>query len=137
MKSKDIAFDEYLEMNFLSKELKKEVRLTLSDGLYASEEDLKEEYRMKIANFINNMSSWYNKAVDAIAQRAGDVYKISDIRENDVELISIFILFEQDEDELYGLNFRVKFDEEHGCGLKIKGNDFEIIEVGTGDVAFC
>ena len=53
--------------------------------------------------------------------------------------MAIFILFEQDEPTLFGLSFRTEFDVEHGCGIKLKGNDqqFEIVEIGCADVAFC
>ena len=57
----------------------------------------------------------------------------------DIELTHIFVLFEQNAEELFGLEFRVEFDIEHGCGIKIRINDgkYDIVEVGTGDVAFC
>ena len=53
--------------------------------------------------------------------------------------IKIFILFEQNECELFGLGFRTEFDIEHGCGIKIKVEDgnYNIVEIGTADIAFC
>ena len=56
-----------------------------------------------------------------------------------IELMAIFIRFEQDEPALFGLSYRTKFDVEHGCGIKLKGNNqqFEIVEIGCADVAFC
>ena len=65
-------------------------------------------------------------------------YSIKDISDSDIELMAIFIRFEQDEPALFGLSYRTKFDVEHGCGIKLKGNNqqFEIVEIGCADVAF-
>ena len=52
-------------------------------------------------------------------------------------LLHIFVLYEQSDSEVYGLEFRTKFDIEHGCGLKMEGDTFEIIEIGSADIAFC
>ena len=111
-------------------------------GSYAagkiSEEELTEDYKGKIASFVNNMPQWYSRAYNSIIAWAKDTYKI-DAHVQDIELINIFVLFEQNEDELFGVEFRVEFDVEHGCGIKIKVDNgkYDIIEVGTGDVAFC
>ena len=138
MKSNEIIFDENLEIYIFLTELNTEVCLSLSDSLLASEEELTEKYKSKIANFINNLSGWYNKAVEVILKRAKQIYGVA-VNNKDLQLMNIFILFEQNEDELYGLEFRTEFDIEHGCGLQIKkkDNNFEIVKVGTGDVAFC
>jgi hypothetical protein len=138
MKSNEIVFDENLEMYVHPNNLIKEICLTLSDSLVASEEELTDEYKEKIVNFIDNMQDWYNKSVNAVLNDAKQTYGIES-KQEDVRLINIFVLFEQDEDELFGLEFRAEFDIEHGCGLQImrKNDNFEIVKVGTGDVAFC
>lgn len=138
MESKEIIFDEHLEM-YVDLNLKgsdTEVCIVLSDSLYASEEKLTEDYKTRISNFINKLPEWYDIAVNAVIQRAKEKYDIN-TKKDDIELMSIFILFEQNEEELFGLSFRVEFDIEHGCGLKIKGDDYRITEIGTGDIAFC
>ena len=85
----------------------------------------------KIASFVNNMSQWYGIACDSIIAWVKDIYNI-DVHLSDIELMGIYILFEQNEHELFGLAFRLEFDIEHGCGIKTKTNDgkFEIIEIG-------
>jgi hypothetical protein len=125
-------------MNVFSKDLHKTIRIVLSDELEASQEELTDEYRNKIANFINNLSQWYNKACEAVIAWAKDIYKIN-THYQDLQLVSIFILFEQNEKEMFGLEFRTEFDIEHDCGMQIKAasGSFDIIKVGTGDVAFC
>ena len=119
--------------------LKKKVRLVLSDDLEASEQELTEEYKEKIVQFLEEISIWYNKTIDAVKQYADNKYSIKDISDSDIELMAIFIRFEQDEPTLFGLSYRTKFDVEHGCGIKLKGNNqqFEIVEIGCADVAFC
>lgn len=139
MKVCDLQFDEDLETSVFISALKKKVRLVLSDDLEASEQQLSEEYKQKIVQFLEEISIWYNKTIDAVKQYADDKYGIKDVSETDIELMAIFILFEQDEPTLFGLSFRTEFDVEHGCGIKLKGNgqQFEIVEIGCADVAFC
>jgi hypothetical protein len=139
MKVCDLQFDEDLETSVFISALKKKVRIVLSDDLEASEQELTEEYKQRIVQFLEEISIWYNKTIDAVKQYADGKYGIKDVSSNDIELMVIFILFEQDEPDLFGLSYRTKFDVEHGCGIKLKGNDqqFEIVEIGCADVAFC
>lgn len=138
MKANDISFNENFYMSIFSEYLSKNIHLNISDELDASEEELTDKYREKIASFVNNTSQWYGITCDSIIAWTKNVYKI-DVHLQDIELMGIYILFEQNEHELFGLIFRVEFDIEHGCGIKIKINDgkYEIIETGTGEVAFC
>ena len=139
MKVCDLQFDEDLETSIFLDALKKKVRIVLSDDLEASEQELTEEYKEKIVQFLEEISIWYNKTIDAVKQYADNKYSIKDISDSDIELMAIFIRFEQDEATLFGLSYRTKFDVEHGCGIKLKGNNqqFEIVEIGCADVAFC
>lgn len=139
MKVCDLQFDEDLETSVFISALKKKVRIVLSDDLEASEQELTEEYKEKIVQFLEEISIWYNKTIDAVKQYADNKYSIKDISDYDIELMAIFIRFEQDEPALFGLSYRTEFDVEHGCGIKLKGNNqqFEIVEIGCADVAFC
>ncbi|WP_455102226.1 hypothetical protein [Prevotella nigrescens] len=139
MKVCDLQFDEDLETSVFISALKKKVRLVLSDDLEASEQQLSEEYKQRIVQFLEEISIWYNKTIDAVKQYADNKYSIKDISDYDIELMAIFIRFEQDEPALFGLSYRTEFDVEHGCGIKLKGNNqqFEIVEIGCADVAFC
>ncbi|MBF1466650.1 MAG: hypothetical protein HXN87_00665 [Prevotella pallens] len=139
MKVCDLQFDEDLETSIFLDALKKKVRIVLSDDLEASEQELTEEYKEKIVQFLEEISIWYNKTTIAVKQYADNKYSIKDISDSDIELMAIFIRFEQDEPALFGLSYRTEFDVEHGCGIKLKGNNqqFEIVEIGCADVAFC
>lgn len=139
MKVCDLQFDEELETSIFLDALKKKVRIVLSDDLEASEQELTEEYKEKIVQFLEEISIWYDKTIDAVKQYADNKYSIKDISDSDIELMAIFIRFEQDEPALFGLSYRTEFDVEHGCGIKLKGNNqqFEIVEIGCADVAFC
>ena len=139
MKVCDLQFDEDLETSVFISALKKKVRLVLSDDLEASEQELTEEYKEKIVQFLEEVSIWYDKTTLAVKQYADNKYSIKDISDSDIELMAIFIRFEQDEPALFGLSYRTEFDVEHGCGIKLKGNNqqFEIVEIGCADVAFC
>ena len=137
--NKDIYFGDELETSIFLDALKKKVRIVLSDDLEASEQVLTEEYKEKIVQFLEEVSIWYDKTTLAVKQYADNKYRVKDISDSDIELMAIFILFEQDEPALFGLSYRTEFDVEHGCGIKLKGNDqqFEIVEIGCADVAFC
>lgn len=139
MKVCDLQFDEDLETSIFLDALKKKVRIVLSDDLEASEQELTEEYKEKIVQFLEEISIWYNKTIDAVKQYADNKYSIKDISDSDIELMAIFIRFEQDEPALFGLSYRTEFDVEHGCGIKLKDNNqqFEIVEIGCADVPFC
>lgn len=139
MKVCDLQFDEDLEISVFISALKKKVRIVLSDDLEASEQELTIEYKEKIVQFLEEISIWYDKTTLAVKQYADNKYSIEDISDSDIELMAIFIRFEQDEPDLFGLSYRTKFDVEHGCGIKLKGNNqqFEIVEIGCADVAFC
>lgn len=137
--NKDIYFGDELETSIFLDALKKKVRIVLSDDLEASEQELTIEYKEKILQFLEEVSIWYDKTTVAVKQYADNKYRVKDISDSDIELMAIFIRFEQDEPALFGLSYRTKFDMEHGCGIKLKGNNqqFEIIEIGCADVAFC
>ena len=139
MKVCDLQFDEDLETSVFISALKKKVRIVLSDDLEASEQELTEEYKQRIVQFLEEISIWYDKTAVAVKQYADNKYSIKDISDSDIELMAIFIRFEQDEPALFGLSYRTEFDVEHGCGIKLKGNNqqFEIVEIGCADVAFC
>ncbi|WP_314961121.1 hypothetical protein [Prevotella pallens] len=139
MKVCDLQFDEDLETSIFLDALKKKVRIVLSDDLEASEQELTEEYKERIVQFLEEISIWYDKTAVAVKQYADSKYRVKDISDSDIELMAIFIRFEQDEPALFGLSYRTEFDVEHGCGIKMKGNDqqFEIVEIGCADVAFC
>ena len=123
MKVCDLQFDEYLETSVVISALKKKVRIVLSDDLEASEQELTEEYKEKIVQFLEEISIWYDKTTVAVKQYADNKYSIKDISDSDIELMAIFIRFEQDEPALFGLSYRTEFDVEHGCGIKLKGNN--------------
>ena len=137
--NKDIYFGDELETTIFLDALKKKVRLVLSDDLEASEQELTIEYKEKILQFLEEVSIWYDKTTLAVKQYADNKYRVKDISDSDIELMAIFIRFEQNEPALFGLSYKTEFDVEHGCGIKMKGNDqqFNIVEIGCADVAFC
>jgi hypothetical protein len=132
----ELAFDENLETYISINGLENEVCIALPDSLYDSKEDLTEQNKTKIINFIDNFENWYNKSITAILNWAKQEYNVT-AKTDDLTLLNIFILFDKNNDELYGLEFRAEFDIEHGIGIKISGKDFNIFKIGTGDIAFC
>lgn len=135
MKSDDIVFDDDLEFYIDFPSTGEEVCIAISDGLDASEEVLSVSYKEKISDFINNSDQWYGKAMHAAKKKALSE-SFDSFSDDDITLMCIYVLFEQNEKELYGLSFHFNFEGEHGCGIKLNTNDFQILEVGDADVAF-
>lgn len=92
MKATDISFNENYYMSIFSEYINKNILLNISDELDASEEELTDGYRLKIASFVNNMSQWYGIACDSIIAWVKDIYNI-DVHLSDIELMGIYILF--------------------------------------------
>lgn len=135
----DLIFDENHKMSIQIEDQSEDVFLILSDDLDVIDEDLSISYKEKIIKFIKNSDKWFIPFKEYILEWGKKEYKTDNIKQN-FSLINIFVLFEQEEDEKFGLEYGVPFDEEHNCGIKVKKTnkgDFEIYEIGTGDVAFC
>jgi len=136
MKNSDVVFNGNLECYTSIGETSKEVCIVLSDDLNASEEELTDTYKSQIAGFINNYSRWYEQVLIAISEWSEKKYNTIS-QDNNIQLINIFILFEQGENTLYGLEFGIDYDIEHGCGLKLATDDYQIVAIGNADIAFC
>ena len=134
MNSKDIVFDNF-EMPIKLKGIDHTVSLVILDDLYASEEELNDKYRDKISFFLNDIENWYQKSIDSIISNVESKFNIQ-AKNDDLKLLRIYILFEQNEDEIFGLNFSAVFDPEHGCGVKIEGINRDVVEVGIAEIAF-
>ena len=129
MKSSDIKFNSELQMPVKIDQEPKPVVLEIADSLDAAEQKLRQPYKEKIAKFLNSSESWYPVSIKKIKDETPKPGKI--------RLLQIFILSEQDADSLvFGLEFRIDADVEHGRGLKIDGETLEILEWGIGEVAF-
>ena len=136
----NITFNEDNEMNIqLGQQPDEDIFLILSDDLNVIDEDLTIPYKEKIIHFIKDSDKWYAPFKEYIFDWGKKEYNTEKVEQN-FSLINIYVLFEQEEEEIFGLEYGVQFDEEHNCGIKVKRIDnknFEIYEIGTGDVAFC
>ena len=80
-------------------------------------------------HLLDQSSVWYPKALEKIQEEFTDL--------SHARILSIFILSEQsDVDLIFGLEFGLREDSEHGRGLKFSLNSFEILEYGIGEVAY-
>jgi len=136
MTIEQLVFDENMETYIKLPNMEKEVCLCVSDDLFAYEEEWTEEYKTTILDFVNSFSTWMSVANKAVLSYGKQTYNV-EATEKDLRLMNVYILFEQNEPPLFGLQYRTEYDVEHGCGLKIKGNSFEITEIGCADVSFC
>ena len=80
-------------------------------------------------NLLDQSSVWYPTALEKIQE---EFLGLAHAR-----LLSIFILSEQrDVDLIFGLEFGLREDSEHGRGFKLSLNSLEILEYGLGEVAY-
>ena len=80
-------------------------------------------------NLLDQSSVWYPTALEKIQEEFPELAH--------ARLLSIFILSEQtDIDLIFGLEFGLREDSEHGRGLKFSLNSLEILEYGIGEVAY-
>lgn len=137
MESNIEKFDDNFMTIVYSDYLQKDIMVSISDELDACEEELTLEYRKEISSFINNIAQWYYLVSDVIFDWSKKQYHTS-IKASDIELMIVYVLFEQTEQERYGLSFRLSFDIEHGCGVQITIEDgqYSVIKIGSADVAF-
>ena len=128
----NLEFGERYSTEVSISEQKDKVMLYLSDALKVAEDlpNLPQDFQNKIILIIENSKSWFDKSVNRIK---GELKE-----ENEVQLISIYILSEPDDSPLlFGLEFWISLDEEHGRGMKVDADTMEIIDYGLADVAFC
>ncbi len=128
MTGKDFENDDY-SISIKIKEQSQEISLSLSDDLEIVDnlDKFPKKYSKQILEFINNSAKWYSKAISKIKDEFDE--------NTECQLTEIFILYEPDENQIYGLSFWVSLDIEHGRGIKITG-DYEIIEYGNNEIAF-
>ena len=107
---KDFENDDY-SMPIKIKDQSQEISLSLSDDL----------------EIIDNSAKWYPKVISKIKDEFDE--------HTECKLTEIFVLYEPNEKQIYGLSFWVSSDIEHGRGIKITSN-YEIIEYGEAEIAF-
>ena len=130
---KDLEFDEKYTMDITISGQKDGVVLYLADTLLDSLKTLpniSDSLKSKISSVIAKSDIWLQNSINRIKSEVKD--------EGEVQLISIYILSEENMDSLiFGLEFWLSTDEEHGRGMKLRSDTFEIIDYGLADVAFC
>lgn len=125
----EYQFDVHNEMFVSIPEEREKVCFVLSDSLEVINEELTSSYRAKLDNLLDQSSVWYPKALEKIQGEFPDLAH--------ARLLSIFILSEQrDTDLIFGLEFGLREDSDHGRGFKVSLNSLEILEYGLGEVAY-
>lgn len=129
MDGSDVKFNSKLKMSVKVDQQPESVLLELSDSLAAAEQELELPYKQRIADFVNASGTWYRLAVEKIRKE--------DSQPGKMRLTQIFVLSEPSaEFMVFGLQFRVEIDIEHGRGMKLNGDTLQILEYGSADVAF-
>lgn len=132
MKDFNLEFDkDYCTEVYITEE-ENEILLYLSDSLAVIDElpDIPENYKQSIISLVSNSDKWYNSVIKKIKNELA--------YEKNIKLMCIYILTEPNENPLiFGLDFRVSSDIEHGRGMKVETDTLKIIDYGLADVAFC
>lgn len=134
-KMENLQWNEEKEARIEFRGLHHKVRVVVLDDLYAYEEEWTKDYTQAIETFLNAFPLWNNIAMQAVLTYGQQQYN-KVVQEKDVQLMAIFICFEQNGAPLFGLQYRTEYDIEHGCGIQIEGNTFTIVKVGQADTAF-
>ena len=100
MKVCDLQFDEDLETSIFLDALKEESALSFVWRFGSIRARTHRRIQKKIVQFLEEISIWYDKTTVAVKQYADNKYSIKDISDSDIELMAIFIRFEQDEPAL-------------------------------------
>lgn len=126
---REYKFDIHNEMYIAIPEEKEKVCLALSNSLEVINEELTPSYKAKLDHLLDQSSVWYPKALEKIQEE----FSRTSAHQTPIH----FILSEQtDIDLIFGLEFGLREDSEHGRGLKFSLNSFEILEYGIGEVAY-
>ena len=116
-----------------------EIFLSISDDLDSAYEPVGDESRERIRRFIDRVEEWLPVAERRLEADASSIDPADDIHPADDEafkLVRITILSELvDADLVFGLQFWVSGDVEHGRGMKIRESDFAILDYGSAEVA--
>ena len=105
------------------------ITLEISDELEAAYELLHDDYKERLACFINSSDKWFPMACEKIISEV--------VNADGLKLMTIYVLFEQSQsDSLYGLLFNLDSDREHGRGMMLNGENFKILKYGDASVAF-
>jgi hypothetical protein len=132
MKKFNLEFDEDYCAELYILEQDEEILLYLSDSLEVIDElpDIPKSYEKSIMTLVINSDKWYGKAINKISSELDN--------EKNIKLMCIYILTEPEEQPLiFGLQFRVSSDVEHGRGMKVEADTMNIIDYGLADIAFC
>ena len=121
---REYKFDVHNEMFVSIPEEREKVCLALSDSLEVINEELTSSYKAKLDNLLDQSSVWYPRALEKIQEEFPEL--------EHARLLSIFILSEQrDGDQIFGLEFGLREDSEHGRGLEFSLKSLEILEYGA------
>lgn len=104
------------------------IELAISDDLDSAYERITLQQQQRIWRFLDQSDIWLTLAEERIREEfPGNTELI---------LVVVRILSElSDEDLVYGLQFWVSKDIEHGRGVKMREGDFSIIDYGTAEVS--
>ncbi len=105
------------------------VNVCIVDDLISFGGVLSNDYKGKIVDFINEASKWM-VVVQGVFDKCG--YSFLDAR-----LITIYVLFEDGAaGSFFGLEFSIKEDAEHGFGLRIRGEGFDVFDYGLAEISY-
>lgn len=129
MEANNIVLNELFMMEFYIPQSNKPILLNLSLLLEEGKYSLTDDLRKKISDLINKSEDWYPVAVERIKKELGDCTSLW--------LVELNILTNgTTQDFIFGLNFDVSDDEEHGRGMKMLFPSMKIIEYGDAEVSF-
>jgi hypothetical protein len=156
LEPKDVIFDNNCEFYVSFNNLNDKIGVKLIEKsnysiekLNYSKEDLSEKNKIEICYFINNFDVWNEISIKAILNWADNNFDTK-LKTETIKLSHIYLLFDKDNDNYYGLLYNLDIDDTYnykrllkynnyinsGIGVEIYGDTFNVNIITSGDELF-
>ena len=130
MKKEDLILDENGAHDELVLDNQADVGSMCVNIDYIEKEEIELIFKDVALNIINNSNQWYDKVINYVKKETNS---------KEIEVACIYIHnFQKDGRYIFGLSFisGLEIYAEHGIGMNLTVDDYEILEFGDEEVSF-
>ena len=130
MKKEDLIFDERGDCDEVVLDNQAELVSICMNIDYIEKEEIELIFKDVALNIINNSNQWYDKVINYVKKETNS---------KEIEVACIYIHnFHKDGRYIFGLSFisGLEIYAEHGIGMNLTVDDYEILEFGDEEVSF-
>jgi len=149
LEPKDIVFDYNCEFFVSLNNTKDKIGIKLIERSNYKKENITEKNKTEISNFVNNFDVWNEISINAILGWANENFNTK-LKAETIKLSHIYLLFDEYNDQYYGLLYNLDIDETDdykklmeyfdycntGIGVEIYGDTLELNIINSGDKLF-